>query len=171
MPGSIIAKLWFDTIFPPVNGSALDGVFSNLMVISTSLSLGLIVGFVTVQIAGSIFWSCLCCGRPMKEKEVVLGRLAGMYSVPVSHDDDPSERLKHPLAYEVNRPSVQDEETENVTKDVPSYFPVKTLENDELEDKIIVNKDDEEHNLHLNVEKNQSDYVTAAVKPVDLNDP
>ena len=72
----------------------MDNVFSNLMVISTSLSLGLIVGFVTVQCAGSMFWNILCCGRAVSEKQVVLGRLAGMYSVPITSDDDPDGRKR-----------------------------------------------------------------------------
>ena len=73
VPGSMIAKLWFNSIFPPpletqqvinitntTNGTivldsvhenyeAQANVFSNLMVISTSLALGLLVGFAIVD--------------------------------------------------------------------------------------------------------------------------
>merc|ERR1712165_418410 len=49
VPGSIIAKLWFNSIFPPrsTDQNGTESVFSNLMVISTSLALGLIIGFLT----------------------------------------------------------------------------------------------------------------------------
>ena len=74
VPGSMIAKLWFNSIFPPpLDLSKLDendpkiyndnDVFSNLMVISTSLALGLVLGFVAVRIgARFFFWLCCCCG-------------------------------------------------------------------------------------------------------------
>lgn len=75
VPGSMIAKLWFNSLFPPAlelvddesEDLALlsDSVFSNLMVISTSLALGLILGFAFVSVAARfLFWLCCCRGRP-----------------------------------------------------------------------------------------------------------
>ena len=73
VPGSMIAKLWFTTIFPPsatydANADYSD-VFSNLMVISTSLAIGTILGFVFVRVmARFVFWLCCCgCGRCCEE--------------------------------------------------------------------------------------------------------
>jgi hypothetical protein len=78
----MIAKLWFNSIFPPqatvVNGTdgipyeeldaAQANIFSNLMVISTSLALGLLLGhFVT-----GVFWwlvTCWsCCDHKVQKK-------------------------------------------------------------------------------------------------------
>jgi hypothetical protein len=73
VPGSMIAKLWFNSLFPPSpilacyqdsgNSSVApicgerdpdyekkNAVFSNLMVIATSLALGLILGFSVVHV-------------------------------------------------------------------------------------------------------------------------
>lgn len=84
VPGSIIARLWFNTIFPPplfeaevavrlpnsdLTISSLEenteiNVFSNLMVISISLALGLLIGFALVGLCNflhrkTIFiWCC-----------------------------------------------------------------------------------------------------------------
>merc|ERR1719231_1245960 len=48
VPGSMIAKLWFNSLFPPsqsdANYEAANNVFANLMVISASLAMGLILG-------------------------------------------------------------------------------------------------------------------------------
>lgn len=91
VPGSIIAKLWFNSIFPPVvqaEGASTDSVFANLMVISTSLALGLIVGFVVIQCAGSILLYSKCLGKVDEKKKRALGRLAGMYNVPITKQDD-----------------------------------------------------------------------------------
>ena len=65
--------MWFNSIFPPETGEA-DDVFSNLMVISTSLALGLIVGFVVVRfVANFLFWLCCCgCGDPCTSPNSVL---------------------------------------------------------------------------------------------------
>ena len=67
VPGSMIALLWFNSIFPPplvdewytdpdgnekwIQVTAVEdyNVFANLFVISSSLALGLILGFVMVQ--------------------------------------------------------------------------------------------------------------------------
>ena len=82
VPGSMIAKMWFSAIFPPplleseqnieIEGknytytqyeldSAQDNIFSNLMVISTSLALGLILGFALVQAFETLFCGCGIC--------------------------------------------------------------------------------------------------------------
>jgi hypothetical protein len=95
VPGSMIAKLWFEAIFPTIqdivcteenthqqgvlNGTAtrvvctstsagFTSVFGNLMVISTSLALGLIVGYSAVVVlwksgALSKRLEVLCCRR------------------------------------------------------------------------------------------------------------
>lgn len=70
VPGSMIAKLWFNSIFPPplneqqyADGSVIvhtideaqENVFANLMVISTSLALGLLLGFAIVDLFYKVF--------------------------------------------------------------------------------------------------------------------
>lgn len=77
VPGSLIAKLWFNAIFPPpleseiaeIGGSEFDlvlkdqvnnAVFSNLMVVATSLAIGLMFGFAVVALF-SFIWSKLVC--------------------------------------------------------------------------------------------------------------
>lgn len=77
VPGSLIAKLWFNAIFPPpleskieeIEGSEFDlvlkdqvnnAVFSNLMVVATSLAIGLMFGFAVVELF-SFIWSKLVC--------------------------------------------------------------------------------------------------------------
>lgn len=94
VPGSLIAKLWFNSIFPPSNATSEDGVFGSLLVISISLALGLIVGFAAVQLMGAAFWKfCRCCfksaeqdhARWLRQNE----RMEGMYSAPATQNDDP----------------------------------------------------------------------------------
>ena len=93
VPGAMIAKLWFNSLFPPVNDgsenfAAQDNVFSNLMVISTSLAIGLLLGFAFVRAALTAckaalgcckrFVACRCCckhkgapkGKARSEEEV-----------------------------------------------------------------------------------------------------
>jgi len=93
VPGSIIAKLWFHSIFPPpttekVSETSQESVFSNLMVISASLALGLIAGFNLVQ-SFTFILRHLTKYRS-KESESTRNRkqgmMKGMYSSP---DDDP----------------------------------------------------------------------------------
>jgi len=118
VPGSMIAKLWFNSIFPPplveqtdtidIPGggsiditsfqldSAQDNVFSSLMVISTSLALGLIIGFAIVQAFEAIFCGCGFCedtatdiyGGSHKDsrRKRKQARTAGMYT---ADNDDP----------------------------------------------------------------------------------
>ena len=69
VPGSMIAKLWFNALFPPkveaegstANMTFLDpdyaensNVFSNLLVISTSLAIGLLLGLALVQAGATV---------------------------------------------------------------------------------------------------------------------
>jgi hypothetical protein len=115
VPGSLIARMWFTSIFPPplvtqqetIPGTDFtyttysldansDNIFSNLMVISTSLALGLIIGFAIVQAFESIFCGCGICtdsatdiyggvsGESKREKQKA--RRAGMYT---TDNDDP----------------------------------------------------------------------------------
>lgn len=72
VPGSLIARLWFNAVFPPppveisrsvgdvvyidrAPNPESDDVFYGLMVISTSLALGLLLGFAFVSAAGRVF--------------------------------------------------------------------------------------------------------------------
>lgn len=122
VPGSMIAKLWFNSIFPPPlleeehiiplpDGSnitipyfqvdsAQDNIFSNLMVIATSLALGLMMGFALVAFFEAVF--CGCCsdtvtdiyggGNSNEKVERALNLKknirTGMYT---ADDDDPTD--------------------------------------------------------------------------------
>lgn len=153
VPGSMIAKLWFNYIFPPrlvrneapIDGSealldalsqllnatgtqlenstqgntvdveqqlsdfmlptnlqvttysideAANNVFAGLMVISTSLALGLIFGFAVVQMIQDSL-AVMFCGRfddklkTDEQRKRAESRRAGMYSAPQNKDDDP----------------------------------------------------------------------------------
>ena len=123
VPGSMIAKLWFNTIFPPSiadkDYERENGVYSNLMVISTSLAIGLLLGFAAVQVlhlAASVIWRWCCCSCNKKDpkraaptknlsaeqveemdqaheddvQEGHAGRLLGMFTAP---QEDPSDVL------------------------------------------------------------------------------
>eukprot|EP00566_Odontella_aurita_P008558 CAMPEP_0113579078 /NCGR_PEP_ID=MMETSP0015_2-20120614/29868_1 /TAXON_ID=2838 /ORGANISM="Odontella" /LENGTH=673 /DNA_ID=CAMNT_0000483017 /DNA_START=79 /DNA_END=2100 /DNA_ORIENTATION=- /assembly_acc=CAM_ASM_000160 len=110
VPGSVIAKLWFNTIFPPEikevertivgtnytyttieKDTLQDSVFSNLMVIATSLALGLIIGFAVVQSYNNIFTTLAW----WETDEVKEGRQrqqnmrTGMYTMAKDDNDDP----------------------------------------------------------------------------------
>jgi len=110
VPGSMIAKLWFNSIFPPplitkdvpIEGtnftyhtyeldSNQDDVFSNLMVISCSLALGLIVGFAFVQLFQRFynavaFWES---DERKEERNDERAKLQGMYAATKDVMDDP----------------------------------------------------------------------------------
>ena len=96
VPGSLIARLWFSAIFPPPSDSDLaqDSIFSNLMVTSTSLALGLLLGFALVYIIDIIYSALICCrpGDKDEEDEELLARKKRrenvMDAVP---EDDPEE--------------------------------------------------------------------------------
>lgn len=111
VPGSMIAKLWFNSIFPPplitkeqeIGGTDLtyttyeldtanDNVFSNLMVISCSLALGLIVGFAFVQLSQRIlnavaFWES---DEKKEQRKDEREKLQGMYAMADDENDDPA---------------------------------------------------------------------------------
>lgn len=128
VPGSMIAKLWFNYIFPPpliqdtvplesaealINltsamnitvdedqlsyttfrlDEAANNVFAGLMIISTSLALGLVFGFAVVRVLELFFKPCKCTEDKMKNREQLeraKSRRAGMYSIPPAQDDDP----------------------------------------------------------------------------------
>lgn len=55
VPGSMIARMWFETIIPPADSSQQDNTFAGLMVTSISLALGLILGEAIVEIISGIF--------------------------------------------------------------------------------------------------------------------
>ncbi len=127
VPGSIIAKMWFNSIFPPrpedvEEGQATDTVFSNLMVISTSLALGLIIGFVMVQIVGSLWLRCQCRGEPTGRERRALSRLAGMYSVPVTKEDDQFAATERSV--KVNEGEADADADADANANSSSYFPV-----------------------------------------------
>jgi len=108
VPGSVIARFWFQSIFPPteeieqgieatlkVPMVSQESVFSNLMVISTSLALGLIFGFALVQSYS------FCLGRLTQfcfketDESIELRKqrqnmMEGMYTAGESPDDDPA---------------------------------------------------------------------------------
>jgi len=91
VPGSVIAKLWFHSIFPPPDDST-ESTFSSLMVISTSLALGLILGFAVVQ---SSFWLGGKFAQHFESDDQTEARrrhqtkMGGMYTAGTSADDDP----------------------------------------------------------------------------------
>jgi len=125
VPGALIARLWFNSIFPPplhesklgnqtvyTSNPAEDNVFSSLLVISTSLAVGLILGFALVRLPTMIkvCWE----DRDAKKRQAASGtvqltpdeyqeqeqkqdrqratrdRFAGMFTSP---DDDPSDMI------------------------------------------------------------------------------
>ena len=111
VPGSLIAKLWFGYIFPPksefleipemnIKFSYTDmnvqdnNVFGGLMVVSTSLALGLMIGFAIVEIFEKIVTTLGCCKPPTNwnpcKHRRAKDRRTGMYSSPVEKDNDPS---------------------------------------------------------------------------------
>ena len=66
VPGSMIARMWFNTIIPPIDGSD-ENTFAGLMVTSISLALGLIVGEAIVETFVGIV--NLCFGSKKKEEQ------------------------------------------------------------------------------------------------------
>lgn len=95
VPGSVIARFWFHSIFPPqeVTAGNQESVFSNLMVISTSLALGLIFGFACVQIFMIIMrFFMKCCFKANDEKletmKLKTNMTEGMYTADAYEDPD-----------------------------------------------------------------------------------
>ena len=68
VPGSMIAKMWFQTIIPPSDPALEENTFAGLMVTSISLALGLIVGEAIVQICTGMFNMC-CKSKNNGEEE------------------------------------------------------------------------------------------------------
>ena len=104
VPGSVIARLWFGAIFPPPPGdpNGTDSVFSNLMVVSVSLALGLIFGFAIVQLLVWVVGKCTPRESKSKEKTRLMRQemMEGMYTSPETPEDDPDS----------NRPEDREEE-------------------------------------------------------------
>jgi len=118
VPGAMVARMWFNSLFPPplkeqasvisafVNGvnvtsnittfvpdEAQSNIFSNLMVISTSLAVGLILGFAVLHLIITIlaFLRSLIWKEGHGERKLRQGksdRLLGMFTSP---HDDPTE--------------------------------------------------------------------------------
>jgi hypothetical protein len=112
VPGSIIAKLWFGAIFyenpylnlkeGDKNLDSQESVFANLMVISTSIALGLIIGFSLFQsVVFIVGRSCFRGDEKRNEEDrdnfkldrryisTKQGMMEGMYTVVHDADDDP----------------------------------------------------------------------------------
>jgi hypothetical protein len=122
VPGAMIAKLWFSSMFPrppeddldlvldvingtvrvPKTADADADIYSNLMVISTSLALGIIVGFTITAIWGRIWTHILSIfertdddlteeekeAKKEEKREKQRGRDIGAFT---AHNIDPSE--------------------------------------------------------------------------------
>lgn len=137
VPGSMIAKLWFNYIFPPklervevplgdtgLNYTRVEydeqanNVFGGLMIISTSLALGLVVGFAVVQIWEDVL-ELFSCGRSSQSKlksdeklRRAKDRRIGMYSSPVNKDENPAsvaEELKKAIIHGLSTEAEVDE--------------------------------------------------------------
>ena len=122
VPGSMIAKLWYNAVFPPpleteekyigdtnipyedthANPTA-DDVFYGLWVISTSLALGLLLGFAIVQLTASIlmiptnFFRKKAVTDEEKEAEAAMIRRMQFRQqgvMKLDADDDPSEAME-----------------------------------------------------------------------------
>mmetsp|Transcript_24792 Transcript_24792/g.35482 ORF Transcript_24792/g.35482 Transcript_24792/m.35482 type:complete len:687 (-) Transcript_24792:147-2207(-) len=108
VPGSIIAKLWFSALFfenpfydkDDERQVSQESVFSNLMVISTSLALGLIIGFALFQVGVFIVGRSFCRKEEKEDNEDNFhitqdyiankqGMMEGMYTVVHDDNDDP----------------------------------------------------------------------------------
>ena len=76
VPGSMIAKMWFQTIIPPSDPSLQENTFAGLMVTSISLALGLIIGEAIVQIFKG-FANLFCCKSKDADKDKVDKKLKG----------------------------------------------------------------------------------------------
>jgi len=113
VPGSMIAKLWFGYIFPPKLEETIveipetnfnityynmneqdNNVFGGLMVVSTSLALGLMIGFAFVEIFEDIVAAFGCLKPPKHLTPSKLRRAkdrrTGMYSSPVEKENNPA---------------------------------------------------------------------------------
>ncbi len=108
VPGSIIAKLWFSAIFYEIpyydkgdpRQISQESVFSNLMVISTSIALGLVIGFAVFQVGVFIVGRSFCRNEEKEDDQDNFhitqdyiahkqGMMEGMYTVVHDANDDP----------------------------------------------------------------------------------
>lgn len=138
VPGAMVARMWFTSLFPPiqvketttvfamVNGTEIatnistyaleegtSNVFSNLMVISTSLAIGVILGFAVLHFIVTSILSCSCVRekpdandakgtlaelneavRKEKRWKGELDRLVGMFTS-THRDDDNDDASDH----------------------------------------------------------------------------
>eukprot|EP00527_Entomoneis_sp_CCMP2396_P003170 CAMPEP_0198140842 /NCGR_PEP_ID=MMETSP1443-20131203/3926_1 /TAXON_ID=186043 /ORGANISM="Entomoneis sp., Strain CCMP2396" /LENGTH=680 /DNA_ID=CAMNT_0043803377 /DNA_START=151 /DNA_END=2193 /DNA_ORIENTATION=- len=116
VPGSLIARLWFNAIFPPplikgdedldIGGvlysyttykpdTVAESVFQILMVVATSLALGLLLGLGLVQVIQfvwrTIFCSCQMCDERGVTSQSELNRKAARNGIldAIEEEDDP----------------------------------------------------------------------------------
>ena len=118
----MIARLWFSSIFPPPIESIEDipeDVFSNLMVISCSLALGLIVGFTFVQLYERVFSVFAFWESEGKKEERMEQRakLQGMYTLANDKSDDPdNENESNGIASKVSKDTQEPEKEDEMGK-------------------------------------------------------
>mmetsp|Transcript_46873 Transcript_46873/g.141996 ORF Transcript_46873/g.141996 Transcript_46873/m.141996 type:complete len:350 (-) Transcript_46873:113-1162(-) len=113
VPGSMLAKLWFNIIFPPQpEDTGANNIFAELMVVATSLALGLIIGFAFVQcfeqIMLSLPWSKRDNGKKRRNNLHRMGM--GMYTMAKDNNDDPGDKTKEKMsAIEEEPPAEEDD--------------------------------------------------------------
>lgn len=155
VPGSLIAKLWFNSVFPPdfvdegeatlpsgetikteVPDKQAEAVFSNLMVIATSLALGLMLGLGLVQllnfIATKTLKKCFSVDNRSQSTENLIKRKDARQSImgTIPEDDPDSDdelqdvndeadevEAKTPSLTEVNLDLLEDSEASDEKKD------------------------------------------------------
>lgn len=89
-------------------------MFAGLMIVSTSLALGLIIGFTVVSVFEMLFGSCSCLQDKLKteaQKNRAKGRRAGMYTAPPNKDDDPdsiAKEFNNAISHGVDTPEQAD---------------------------------------------------------------
>jgi hypothetical protein len=132
----MIARLWFGYIFPPTLEETVlqipdtnfnityyeideqdNNVFGGLMVVSTSLALGLMIGFAFVEIFEETM-SVFGCLKPPKhvtpaKQRRAKDRRTGMYSSPIEKEDNPAS-----VAFEFKKAILSGLETEAQADDV-----------------------------------------------------
>eukprot|EP00931_Biecheleriopsis_adriatica_P070430 TRINITY_DN4419_c0_g1_i2.p1 TRINITY_DN4419_c0_g1~~TRINITY_DN4419_c0_g1_i2.p1 ORF type:complete len:615 (+),score=106.70 TRINITY_DN4419_c0_g1_i2:76-1920(+) len=67
VPGSMIARLWFESIIPPSEYNSKDNMFAGLMVTSISLAVGTIIGNAIVMTLVKVFTKIGLRAPPRKE--------------------------------------------------------------------------------------------------------
>ena len=113
VPGSMIAKLWFNSLFPPSISQSdyevQNNVFSNLMVISTSLAIGLVLGIAVARTAVNLL-KCMgdTCGT--HHPDDVEGHMQFQASFYAADIDTDTNTAPKPDAESKNLPFPQDEE-------------------------------------------------------------